>query len=189
MSNICPSCERGLLKPIIKSKPIMIVKEVVTQNELDNELVFTLNGKNKYGNPENTTSYYLQRELGMVGVQMSALCLTNLHLHVPPKRKKTKEEKEIVEKCNDFSISEFIKLAKGMKVILMMGAETIKFFTGYNASEVYGLVCQSTYLPEVPVIIPCPNSDKLMSQPIGELRNALKVFSDNIKAWEQYSKI
>jgi hypothetical protein len=69
-----------------------------------------------------------------------------------------------------------------------MGASTIKTFTGYNASEVYGLVCKSDLLPNVPVIIPAPNIDKLMSQPIGEMRNALKVLAEQVEIYKDYMK-
>ncbi len=189
MNNCCSSCGKGVLSPIIKSNPYMIVKEVVTGNEVQSGKVFVLSGKNKYQHEENTTSYYLAQEMGKVGLQFSTFSLANLYMHIPPKPGRTKEGKLMAEGCARFSIDELVKVAEDMKIIFMMGAETVKTFTGYNTSDVYGLTCKSELLPNVPIIIPAPNSDKLMSQPIGELRNALKVLAEEIKAYEQYIKI
>jgi hypothetical protein len=184
--NICTSCGKGSLSPIIKSKPFMIVKELVTGNEVNSDQVFVPEGKSKYGHDEHTTSWYLAKELGMCGLNINTMCLTNLYLHIPPRGGRSKEGKAIVAGCEQFSIDEFIKVAKDMKIILMMGAGTIKTFTGYNASEVYSLPCKSELLPNVPVIIPAPNVDKIMNMPIGELRLALKVFAEQIRVYEQF---
>ena len=189
MNISCSSCGKGVLFPIIRSKPYMIIKESVTGNEIQSGQVFTQTGKNKYQHEENTTSYYLAKEMGKVGLQFSAFSLANLYMHTPPKTGRTKESKAISQGCTQFSIDELVKVAKNMKIIFLMGAEVVKTFTGYNTSDVYGLVCKSDLLPNVPIIIPAPNSDKLMSQPIGELRNALKVLAEEIKVYEQYSKI
>ena len=189
MNICCSSCGKGVLLPIIRSKPYLIIKEVVTENEIQSGQVFTQSGKNKYQHEENTASYYLAKEMGKVGLQFSTFSFTNFYMHVPPKPGRTKESKAISQGCTQFSIDEMVKVAKDMKIIFMMGAEVVKTFTGYNTSDVYGLVCKSELLPNVPIIIPAPNSDKLMSQPIGELRNALKVLADEIKAYEQYSNI
>lgn len=186
---ICPSCGRGTLEPKRTSKPFLIVKEMVTDNEIKSNTVFVDTVQNRWGYPEHTVNYYLAKELGMVGVQMNTLSLTNLYMHIPSKSKKTKEAKADAQACLDFSISEVIKEAEGKKIILLMGAEVIRLFTGYSASSVYGLRCKSELLPNVSVIIPAPNSDKLMVMPIGEMRNALKVFAEEIKLYNEYSKI
>lgn len=188
MNICCSSCGKGVLLPVIKSKPYMIIKEMVTGNEIETGHPFVQSGKNQYNHEENTASYYLAKEMGKVGLQFSAFSLTNLYMHVPPKSGRTKESKATAQGCTQFSIDELVKVAKDMKIIFMMGAETVKTFTGYNTSDVYGLTCKSDLLPNVPIIIPAPNSDKIMSQPIGELRNALKVLADEIKAYEQYIK-
>jgi len=162
---------------------------MVTEPEIEAESVFVEGSVNKWGYRENTTSHYLAKEMALAGIQMNTLCLTNLYMHVPNKGKKTKEAKESAQECLDYSISQIVKLAEGKKIIFMMGAEAIRTFTGYPASDVYGLKCKSDLLPNVPVIIPAPNSDKLMAMPVGELRNALKVFAEEIKVYNEYSKI
>lgn len=188
---LCPSCGKKSIEPIIKSKPYLIIKESLTQNEYEQELPFTLSGNNKYGKQENTTSYYLMKELGAVGLNMQVMSLGALWMHTPPKAGKTKESREQFQKCVDWSISEVIRLAEGKKVILMMGAELIRTFVGHSVSDVSGLVCKSDLLPAVnaPVIIPAPNPDNIMKVPIGELRNALKVFAEQIKIYEEYAKV
>lgn len=185
----CISCGRKTIEPIIRSKPYMIIKESPTNNELESGQGFVLSGKNKYGHSENTTSYYLMKELGMAGVNMQTLSLVNFYNHVLPKNKRTKEEKETLTQCQDYCLSETIKVAKDMKIILLMGADVVRLFTGYGVNDVMGLVCKSQYLSNVPIIIPAPNSDKIMSMPIGEMRNALAEFSRQIKIYEQYQRI
>jgi hypothetical protein len=187
--NICPSCGKGVLTPVIKSSPYLIVKESVTQNELTSEKVFVMDGKSKYGQDEHTTSWYLAKEMGMVGLHFPTFSLSNLYMHIPPKSGRTKEGKAITQGCIDWSISQLVDLAKDYKIVFMMGAELVKTFTEYNSSDVYGLVCKSDLLPTVPVVIPAPNSDKLMAQPIGEMRNALKTLAEQIKIYEQYKEM
>lgn len=186
---LCSNCGKKSLDPIIKSKPYLIVKESVTGNEKEQGILFTLAGVNRYGHQENTTSYYLMKELGLVGLNMQVMSLSALWLHEPPKGKRTKDDREFFQKCLDWSISEVIRAAEGKKIVLLMGAEVTRTFTGYSVSDVSGLVCKSDLLPDVPVVIPAPNPDKIMSSPIGELRNALAVFKEQIQIYEQYQNI
>lgn len=187
---ICPSCGKKALDPTIKSKPYLIIKEAYTQNEMEQGIPFTLSGKNKYGHQENSNSYYLMKELGMVGLNMQVMSLAAFWTHTPPKAKGA-EGKEQFSKCLNWSISEVIRVSEGKRVILMMGAELVRTFTGYGVSDVSGLVCKSDLLPVInaPIIIPAPNPDNIMKVPIGELRNALKVFADQIKVFEEYAKV
>lgn len=184
---LCPRCERATLEPIIRSKPYVIIKEATTEVERLNGQLFQHSYINKNGYPENTSSYYLMKELGMAGVSMQSLTLSALWLHNPQKSKRTKDDKEAFQKCLDYSISEVIKVAGQAKIVMLMGAEVVRTFTGYGVSDVSGLVCKSDLLPNVPTIIPAPNPDKLMASPIGELRYALKTFAEEIKIYEAYS--
>ncbi len=186
MNNICPSCGKGTVSPVLKSSPYLIVKETVTKNEIDSGEAFTQFGRNKFGKDEHTASHYLAKELSMMGLRLSDFSLTNLYMHIPPKSGRTKEGKALTQGCMDWSMQELVKVAEDKKIILLMGAEAVKLITGYNSGDVYGLVCKSELLPNVPVIVPAPNSDKLMAQPIGEMRNALKVLAHQIKIYEQY---
>lgn len=186
---LCPHCNKKTLDPILKSKPYMIIKESFTENEMEQGNIFALSGKNKNGYQENTSSYYLMKEMGMVGLNFQIMSLSALWLHKPPSGKRTKEARESFQKCLDYSISEVIKAAYGKKVVLLMGAEVVRTFTGYGVSDVSGLVCKSDLLPDANIVIPSPNSDKIMSQPIGELRYALKTFAEQIKIAEQYNKL
>lgn len=186
--SICSSCGKGTLPNVVKSSPFLIVKERLTENEKEKEEIFVMQGVNRGGYPDYYAPYYLNRELGMVGLQLPIMNLSCLYLHEPPKGGRTKDGREKAQACTDFSVKELVDFAKDMKIILMMGAETIRTFTGYNASDVYGMVCKSELLPNVPIIIPCPNVDKIMAQPIGEMRLALKKFSEEIKFYKEYMK-
>lgn len=185
---LCPSCGKKSLDPVLKSKPYLIVKESYTQVE-HQSIPFTLTGKNKYGKEENTNSYYVMKELGMVGINMQVLSLHAFWSHTPPKGGKTKDGKAQFQKCLEWSISEVIRLSEGKKIVFLMGAEVTRTFVGHSVSDVTGLVCKSDLLPNVPVIIPCPNPDNIMKQPIGEMRFAMKTFAEQIKIYEEYSKV
>jgi len=186
--SICTSCGKGTLEPRLSNKPILIIKESASSPDYENKQLFSLSGKNKWGKQENTASYYLQREFGSVGLALNSFNLTALYLHQAPKGK-GKEAVTRYQNCVNYSMAEVIKVARGKKLIFMMGAEVIKMFTGYNASDVYGLKVKSDLLPDAAVIIPAPNSDKIMNQPIGEMRLALKVFAAEVRALESYMKV
>lgn len=186
---ICKSCGRGGLEPIIRSRPFLIVKELVTENELTQGQLFALSSPNRYGTVTNSNAYYLAKEMGIVGLNLQVMSLSALYLHKLPEAKRSKVDKEVLSKCCDHSIADVIRIAREMKVVMLMGAEVVRTFTGHSVSDVSGLICKSELLPTVPVIIPAPNPDKLMSQPIGELRNALKVFAEQVQIVEQYERM
>ena len=81
---LCPYCNKKTLDPILKSKPYMIIKESFTDNEMEQGNLFTPSGKNRNGYPENTTSYYLMKELGLVGLNLHIMSLSAMWLHNPP---------------------------------------------------------------------------------------------------------
>lgn len=186
---ICPSCGRGVISPRITNSPFIIIKEGITQNEMDSKTVFVLSGTNQYGQDEHTTSYYLNREMGRVGLQLSSFSQACLYLHHLPKAGRTKEGKDLVQGCIDYSLEELVRIAGNKKIAFIGGAGLVKTITGHNASDVYGLTCKSDLLPNVPCIIPFPNSDKLMNQPIGELRFALQTLAREIKIYKQYEGV
>lgn len=186
---ICPNCGKKSIDPILKSKPYLIVKDSLTNNEVEQVIPFTLAGVNKYGKSENTTSYYLAKEFGMVGLNFQIMSLTALWMHEPPTGKKSKDEREAFQKCLDWSISEVIKASVGKKIVLLMGAEVTRTFTGYSVNDISGLVCRSDLMPHVNMVIAAPNPDNIMKQSIGELRNALKVFKEQVQICEQYEKL
>lgn len=185
---LCPSCGKKSLDPVLKSKPYLIVKESYTQVE-QGSIPFTLTEMDMWGHTRNTTSYYVMKELGMVGINMQVLSLHAFWSHTPPKGGKTKDGKAQFQKCLEWSISEVIRLSEGKKIVFLMGAEVTRTFVGHSVSDVAGLVCKSDLLPNVPVIIPCPNPDNIMKQPIGEMRFAMKTFAEQIKIYEEYAKV
>lgn len=186
---ICPSCGRGVISPRITTSPFMIIKEQITLNELESKTVFVQDGKNQYGKEEHTNSYYLNREMGRVGLQLSSFSQSCLYLHHLPKAGRTKEGKDMVQGCMDYSLTELLRVAGEKKIVFVGGAGLVKTITGYNASDVYGLLCKSPLLPNVPTIIPFPNPDFLMRQPIGELRFSLKILKEQIDIYKSYNGI
>lgn len=187
--SVCSSCGKGLSNPHLRVSPVLVVKEQITQNEIQFDTVFLQSFVNKNGYDEKTSSFYLSKEFGMAGLQLPSFNLTNYYMHVLPKGGRKKEEREIPERCEEATLTEFLKVAKDKRIIFMMGASLIKKFTGHNASEVYGLPCKSELLPDAWVIIPAPNSDKLMNSPIGEMRLAIKSLAEQIKIYKEYKEI
>lgn len=191
MDMVCRSCNVETLSPIVRKSPFWIIKDSCTQNEVQLSTLFILSGKNKNGYSQNTTSYYLMKELGMVGLGLGSFSLSALWLHVPSKSKRTKEERSVLESCFNHSLSFNISLLKEhqAKVVLLAGPESTRAFTGFSVKDVGGLVCKSDLVPEVPVFIPCPDPDKIMSYPIGELRNSLKTLAHQIRIYKEYTNI
>lgn len=186
---ICPNCGKKALEPILRSSPYMIIKESATEHEMNVGELFIQSYVNKNGYDESTSSFYLRKELGNVGVNWQTLSFASFWSHKPPKAGRTKESREEFQKCVDWTIQQTIEACKDKKVIMMMGAGLVRTFTGYGISSVYGLTVTSDLLPTVPIIVPAPNPDNIMKVPIGEMRNALQTFAYEIKAYESYRKV
>lgn len=187
--SLCPNCQKKVSESLVKSKPYLVVKEALTQNEVEQGMPFTLTGKNKYGRDENTNAYYLAKEMATFGINFQQLSFTALWMHTPPKVGRDRASKEEYQKCLDWSISRVIDLAQSKRIVLLMGAEVVRTFTGYSVTEISGLVGRSDLFPVTTNVIACPNIDNMMKQPIGEMRLALKTFAEQIKIYEEYSKV
>ena len=75
------------------------------------------------------------------------------------------------------------KEAKGKKAILLMGAEPVKFFTAgqYGVKELTSLRIESETAFTAPVIVASVNPSETHRGGIGELRLAIKRFSNALK--------
>lgn len=162
MNNIftCPICKDESCVPPSgkKTSPFLIVGEFPGVEE-------TIKGRPMIG----LTGKVLKRELGLLGVDINQVRLCNLWQHKPNGN----------EDCFKHGMEVVINEAKNKKVILLLGSDTVKCFTGENVSNVCGLTLVSSYL-SAPTIIACVNPAIVFHSAIGELRLALKKFAKEV---------
>ena len=110
-------------------------------------------------------------ELAYAGIDMSRLRLCNLWHHVPPP-----QDSETYEKCFQEGLRQVLDEAKDKKVILLIGAETVKFFCDENVSDVNGLLVKSAYL-SAPTIFAMVQPAMVFHGGLGEVRLSIQKFS------------
>lgn len=82
------------------------------------------------------TGTIIRNELIRAGYQLSAFRIMNLWRHPPNKN----------EQCFELGVKECLKEAKNKKLVVLIGSETVKYFTGKNVSEWNGLLVTSPML-------------------------------------------
>lgn len=163
-SYTCPYCNRDdLVLPFgPKRSSILIIGEFPGEDEI------------KKGRPmTGPMGGVLRTELAKLGLDTHSMRLTNLWLHPPNDNKE----------CFNYGLESVIKEAKGRKAILLIGSETVKFFTGENVSEVNGLQVKSTYF-SAPIVFACVQPAIVFHKPIGELRLSLQKFVKLVESIE-----
>jgi uracil-DNA glycosylase family 4 len=162
----CPVCKRDDCVPAagLRDSPILLVSEFPGVDEV------------KYGKPLcGASGGVLKAELAYLGVDMKRLRICNLWLHEPSK------DKALNDKCLAYSAGKVIEEAKGKKAILLIGSDTVKYFTGYSVSKVAGLHVTSSYL-SAPIIMTMPNPAEVFhGAGIGEVRLSLQKFAKEIE--------
>lgn len=125
----------------------------------------------KSGKPfSGATGAVLRTELAKLGVDLSQMRITNLWLHIPNHN----------EDCLKYSVEQVIKEAKGKEAILLIGSDTVKYFTDKKVSQVNGLIVKSDYL-SAPLILACVQPATVFHGCPGELRFGLKRFANKIE--------
>src|SRR4030042_4530697 len=125
----------------------------------------------KTGKPfSGATGGILRTELGKLGIDLSRMRIANLWLHLPNHS----------DECLKYSATQVIKEAKGKEAILLIGSDTTKFFCDIKVSQMNGLEVKSSYL-SAPLIMVCVQPATVFHGTIGELRFALKRFSERIE--------
>ena len=162
----CPICKREDCVPTagLRDSPILLIGEKPGDDEV------------KYGKPFcGASGGVLKAELAYFGVDIKRLRICNLWLHEPSK------DKALDEKCLAYSAGKVVEEAKGKKVILLIGSDAVKYFTGYSVSKVAGLHVTSSYL-SAPVIMAMPNPAEVFHKGgIGEVRLSLQKFAKEIE--------
>lgn len=112
----------------------------------------------------------LASELQKVGLHLDMCRHTNIWLHLPNDN----------PQCWDFCVGRLMKELQGRKYVLLMGSDTVSFFTEYNLMQANGMQIESDYLPgSVEVAVISVNPAQALYGAVGELRFAL----ENFRQW------
>ena len=151
----CEACGRtDLVLPYGNPKSsILIVGEFPGEDEI------------KIGRPfVGPSGRVLKTELGRLGFSMHNAILTNLWLH----------EKTDNEDCFNAGLEKLLKLGKDKELVLLLGSDTVNFFTDYSVMQVAGLVVETPYFAGT--VMACPNPAQAFYGAIGEVRLSLEKF-------------
>jgi uracil-DNA glycosylase family 4 len=112
----------------------------------------------------------LRSELAYLGLDLKSFRRTNLWLHTPNKN----------QDCFKMGVEQVLKEAKGKRVVLLLGSDTVKYFTGKNVSDVNGLQVQSTML-SAPTILAGVNPAIVFHGTVGEVRFLVGQFKEAVE--------
>ena len=119
----------------------------------------------KSGRPfSGSSGGILRTELGRMGVDVSRIRMCNLWLHAPNKN----------EKCLQAGLVYLLKETKGKKLVVLFGAEPVKYLCDVSVEAYNGLVVTSSYINTSTVIIACIQPANVFKGTIGDVRTSLK---------------
>jgi uracil-DNA glycosylase family 4 len=169
----CPSCTEKVIKPYgYTNSEILIIGDAPGKHEL------------KSGRPfSGPTGNVFRQELKRVGLNIYNCRLTNLWLH-PPNKARNKEEKLRSLNCLDAGKNVCLEEAKGRDAILLVGADTVMFFTGYKVSDVSGLQVDVEMFSAPIVYAMVQPATVFYEKGVGEIRFALESFTDKLREEE-----
>jgi len=156
----CPYCGADLVSASgNKHSDVLIVGEFHGETEIEQGVPMC--GK---------MGIVFRSELAYVGLDLKSFRRTNLWLHTPNKN----------EDCFKMGVEQVLKEAKGKRVILLLGSDTVKYFTGKSVSDVSGLKVQSTML-SAPTILAGFNPANVFHGTVGEVRFLVKKFKEVVE--------
>jgi len=156
---ICPICGNDNCVPPAgnKDSKVAIIAEFPGHEE-------TIKGRPMVGNMGDL----LKIELGKLGIDLNRIRVGNLWYH----------EKNGNEECLQYGAQQIINDSIGREVILLLGSDTVKYFTGENVGDVSSLIVKSDYFSGT--VFASVNPAIAFHQNVGEVRLALKKFADYI---------
>jgi uracil-DNA glycosylase family 4 len=170
----CEACSSEDCVPFVGSGKIMLLGSQPGRDEISQGQPYV-----------GAAGEILRQELAYHGLDIYACRLGNLWLHEPAKPPNRKKETlKLVAKQNEaclaYSVKKILKKAKKCKAILLIGAPSVKYFTGYNVSEVNGLKVKSDML-SAPLIMACVQSASVFHGGVGEFRLAIRKFVQELE--------
>ena len=110
--------------------------------------------------------WILGKELRRCNIDMKRLRITNLWQHTPNNN----------AGCLVHWAKKAISEARGKQAILLIGAETVKYFCGCSVEAYNGLLVKSDYL-SAPIVMACVQPVNVFSGGLGEVRLTIEKFS------------
>lgn len=120
------------------------------------------------------TGRLLESELRYLGLSLRSYRLCNLWQHPPNKN----------DKCLEHGAKVVLEEAKEKKLVVLIGSDTVKFFTGESVSEWNGLLVESAMLDN-PYIMAMIQPASAFRSSLGEVRFGLKQFKYYVERIKQ----
>ncbi|MBT3293621.1 hypothetical protein HN378_05455 [Candidatus Peregrinibacteria bacterium] len=155
----CPHCNKTIVTPSgYRESKILIIRDEPYKTEYSDY-------KRPRFQPHSTPKSILRDEMFRLGVDFNRVRFANLWKHIPNKK----------EECFQEMKKSLFSETRGKKAILLAGADVVKFFTGYNVSEISGLQVESNKL-SASIIFASVDSTTAMSRGMGEIRFSIENF-------------
>lgn len=165
MRPLCYVCEKNAVKASGYSQSdVLILGDAPSHIDIIQGKPFAVDVK------KQTNGNVLRKELAELGYDLFQFRLALLWWHTPNKN----------EECFKASLNACLDEAKGKKAILLVGADCVSYFTDYKVSDVNGLQVDSNML-SAPAIFACISPSIVYAKSVGEIKFALKQFTDYIK--------
>lgn len=157
----CPACKTsGIVPPYgINESPILIVGDSPGDDEISSGRPFS-----------GATGRVLKSELRFLGLRLRDFRVMNMWQH-----KANKKQPE----CFEIGVQAVLEEAKGRKMIVLVGADTVKYFTGEKVSDWNGLFCPSKILGQDVFVMIQPTV--VFHKNLGEVRFAVQQFAKHAK--------
>lgn len=137
------------------SSPVLLIGSYPGEDEIKDGFPFT--GK---------TGGVLKAELRKVGLNYDEFRTINLWKHIPNKR----------DDCREDGIKSAVAEAVGKKIILLIGAEAVKYFCDASVEAHNGLLLKSKYL-SAPYIMACLQPTTVFHGSLGDFRLTIQKFA------------
>lgn len=155
MTRVCPKCAKEMKMPTgDKESDILIVFDKLFEQQSDYKVISALAAF------KNNLSKY-------AGIDPAETRMAYLWMHKPNKDKD----------CLAISSDVVRENMEGKKLIILCGAEAVRFFTGYSINDVNGLVIE---LEGAPPMFACVSPNSMFVKGIGEFRFAMKKLKEYI---------
>ena len=123
---LCPVCAEQIVLPRgPKSAKVLVIGEKPGKEELEVFQPFV-----------GWSGKWLRKELAKVGQDLGAFRITNLWVHDVTKD----------DGCFNYGVELAVAEAQGREIVLLLGSEAVKTFTGHGVMEVSGLEVESDLL-------------------------------------------
>lgn len=176
MHTLCPVCAKiGVYARGPQGSPNLIILSHPDWADIKYGVPFSIVPK------KSTGGYVMQREMRRVGLELNDFRVVCLWPH---------EDTAGNIKCFEAQEPMVREEAKGRQSILLVGAQAVHHFTGYNVSDVNGLPVDSGILT-APIIYPLVNPSSVLvpGAGVGELRFGLSEFAKRLKQEEVHVNI